>query len=441
MYKSIRISVIIVIMIVVSSISAMAKVDYSLYDLQNCKTTIKYDNNSMGAYVYGFTSDTLYSAVLLPQQMSSSVKIKGKIRCALQSESITYAFYEIDAKKKMYGLVGIDAFSGKCTYYDFNDIQSVLTNLITISGDYVYFMATDEIYAYMKVYSINGDYQGRIDFGYNSPNKLFNNNGVGYAVCDNGEIYRFNGLNAEYVTKIWKAVVPYNVGVNTIVTGEGAIYSLDGSAPPEINIHNNKIIFTNRACAYESGKSLVLIEDNKYKFIECNGNSKFILGYENSIAVFYDDYSYLVIGFEEFPDNTFNDDNNGVKTASNNNSEYFFTTDGYIRGVENTISIKQFKQKFSEGVKIYDSNGEEVTSGNVRSGYILDIDNNSYIISVNGDLSGEGNIKSNDVSKLMDFFIGSDNLSDLQMICADYNFDGVIDNKDLVIIARIAEFN
>ena len=56
-----------------------------------------------------------------------------------------------------------------------------------------------------------------------------------------------------------------------------------------------------------------------------------------------------------------------------------------------------------------------------------------------GDITGEGNVKSNDVSALMSYFVNKSDLSGVYLKSADFNRDGNIDNKDLVSIARQGE--
>ena len=80
-----------------------------------------------------------------------------------------------------------------------------------------------------------------------------------------------------------------------------------------------------------------------------------------------------------------------------------------------------------------------MTSGKIRTGYRAKLKDGVYEISVSGDITGEGNVKSNDVSALMSYFAEKSDLSGVYLTSADFNNDGIVDNKDLVGIARQAE--
>ena len=80
-----------------------------------------------------------------------------------------------------------------------------------------------------------------------------------------------------------------------------------------------------------------------------------------------------------------------------------------------------------------------MTSGKIKTGQRVTLNNEEYAVAVMGDLTGEGNVKSNDVSKLMGYFVNTYNLSGAYFKAADFNLDGSVNNKDLVLISRKAE--
>ena len=103
-----------------------------------------------------------------------------------------------------------------------------------------------------------------------------------------------------------------------------------------------------------------------------------------------------------------------------------------------TINIEDYQIKNISTV-FYDRDGKEITSGKIKTGYRAVISEVIYEISVSGDITGEGNVKSNDVSALMSYFINKSDLGGVYLKSADFNNDRKIDNKDLVGIARKAE--
>ncbi len=72
----------------------------------------------------------------------------------------------------------------------------------------------------------------------------------------------------------------------------------------------------------------------------------------------------------------------------------------------------------------------------MKTGYKVKYNGNDYLVAVKGDVTGEGNVKSNDVTKLMDYFVNRLDFSAVFKAAADYNLDGNVDNKDLVLISR-----
>ena len=111
----------------------------------------------------------------------------------------------------------------------------------------------------------------------------------------------------------------------------------------------------------------------------------------------------------------------------------------YVVGVAPSTTVTDFKKKFSYSVTVYDRNGKAVTSGKIGTGYSVSFDGASYVIIVCGDVTGEGNAKSNDINLLMNYFVCTVSLDELQMLSADYDCSGVVDNRDLVKLARYSK--
>ena len=60
----------------------------------------------------------------------------------------------------------------------------------------------------------------------------------------------------------------------------------------------------------------------------------------------------------------------------------------------------------------------------------------TYTIAVCGDVTGEGNVNSKDVTLLQKHLCGNAKLSGAFLKAADFNLDGKVDNRDLVLISR-----
>lgn len=85
-------------------------------------------------------------------------------------------------------------------------------------------------------------------------------------------------------------------------------------------------------------------------------------------------------------------------------------------------------------------NGKEIKSGNCGTGMtvVFDSDSASYTfeLSVIGDLTGEGNVNSRDLSVMMEYLIDKVHLDGVYYRSADLSDDGVVDVKDLALLHR-----
>lgn len=123
---------------------------------------------------------------------------------------------------------------------------------------------------------------------------------------------------------------------------------------------------------------------------------------------------------------------------------YNFDEEGkIISGAVTKTTVSKFKKSFecNGEIKVYDKNLNLKTSGNVGTGMTVIFTKGSesaaYTICVAGDLTGEGNVNSLDLAAMFNHLLGISDLSPIQTTAADLNNDGVITNKDLVLIKRL----
>lgn len=83
------------------------------------------------------------------------------------------------------------------------------------------------------------------------------------------------------------------------------------------------------------------------------------------------------------------------------------------------------------------SGGKVVTSGTLATGMTTTVDGKEYILSVTGDISGDGNISVTDVVKLQSHLLNKASLSGAYLEAADLNGDGKVTITDLVKSARV----
>lgn len=116
-----------------------------------------------------------------------------------------------------------------------------------------------------------------------------------------------------------------------------------------------------------------------------------------------------------------------------------------ITGITGETTIAKFKKNISyDGYQISFKNYQRKvkTSGNVGTGTTVYFSNangiikEEYILIVSGDLTGEGNVNSNDKRAAMSELLGENKLTFPFYLACDMNGDGIFDTLDLLKIAK-----
>lgn len=115
-----------------------------------------------------------------------------------------------------------------------------------------------------------------------------------------------------------------------------------------------------------------------------------------------------------------------------------------ITRIPSVTTFAQFKSNTScigyETQLIRD--GKIIKSGNVGTAMTVvfsGIDTYTYELSVIGDITGEGNVNSRDVSELMDYFLGNITFDGVYLDAADLSDDGRVDPLDLAMLCRTVQ--
>lgn len=120
---------------------------------------------------------------------------------------------------------------------------------------------------------------------------------------------------------------------------------------------------------------------------------------------------------------------------------------GIIFGVDTGTTVSAFKKNLEyPGYDISFTNydGKSVTSGNLGTGAKVSFSRDEtavheWVIIVTGDVTGEGNINSRDLTTVKNHLLCGSPLDETALLAADINRDGVVNTLDLFLLRRMFE--
>lgn len=135
-----------------------------------------------------------------------------------------------------------------------------------------------------------------------------------------------------------------------------------------------------------------------------------------------------------------------VQPSYDISSSKYNMNNGIITDIPQGTTIAQLKKNISYGsntMTVTNHNNKIQTSGQVGTGWRIDFSGNgkttSYYTVIVGDVTGEGNINSRDVSALADYILEKNDLLVYYLYAADLNSDGVCNSLDLLLLKKITE--
>lgn len=124
--------------------------------------------------------------------------------------------------------------------------------------------------------------------------------------------------------------------------------------------------------------------------------------------------------------------NNGVTTKNDN----FKLQDSNLV-CEPATTVESIKEKYSDTkITVKNSSGNEITTGNVGTGYTITIADKTYTIVKLGDVNGDGKITPADSTVILRSYVGLNTLNDATNLAANVNFDSKITPADSTVILR-----
>ncbi len=429
-FRFILLTMLMIVLAAASILSGFAAANYNSSLPNSCKITC-FDSNSQGAFACGFDAENVYSQKLMPDCFIQYVGVKGSIRAVMQNGKYTCALICKDVGSDYYVLLELDTGSGKCKYHDVKNEHDVFAKYFSVSDGCLFLIKTDALHAYVKCISLSGRKTRTYKFSDNVT-QLFNNNGKTYAVLYGGSVYRLSYSDCSLSTTVSENSKITNAGINHISDGKNVVSLADGKQSRIGGTDENCISVSGQSIYYTVSDVLYCQSGSSIKSCLIASSAKAVLTYGKNCAVLSFDNDFTVFSSGDFKSSS-NSDN---PQAADFNSGYIINSDGVICNIPSKMTVSQFKNMFSFAVTVYDENGNAVTSGKLGTGFSAKFNGNTYPIAVRGDVTGEGNIKSNDVSCLMEYFCSMTNFSKVFETAADYNLDGKTDNRDLVLISR-----
>ncbi len=407
-------------------------------------------SSSKGAFLYGYTVDTLYSAQLLPGEMLTRATVSGIIRSVSHSAAYAYALYDSSSSQRDTRVLKMNTANGEFESFSIGKLGSADKSSFAVSGDEAFVIKTDDAYAYVQSFRLGGKELHKYKFNSNL-SRLFQDGSTAYALLYTGELYKIGGGSSQYIARLETDSMPFNAGDGYIFTDKHQLASLcDGiteyinGADPKLTVNSEYGLVTHNGSSVKCGD----------REIFRGSNLSFVLTNNNLCAAVYSDFTYDCTQLNAESNNAPRDnspaDNNNYNVSNNNritqnNDDEISLSIPYpvrnrtIYNVDPSLSVSEFFSRFDEKPELYNSEGARVYNGNIKTGYTLRYDDALYEIAVRGDLNRDGKLKSNDITAFMLHLVGKKPLTGASLIAADFNLDGRASNADLVLMAKAAE--
>lgn len=263
-----------------------------------------------------------------------------------------------------------------------------------------------------------------------------------YALVFDDSIYKLSQSSSTYVADTGELKNIYNAGINRVINEDGFIVSLSDNSRNYVSNATAENVSVSDGKVYSAvNYRLNLKTSEKTKSVSIPDRAIAVVSYKKQCAVLLDNGTVQVFGAADFEEKKTNgndgsnDNHNSSKSdIQPNNSEYLFS-DGIVYGIYSGETVADFKNKTS-AENVYKADGTLAKSGKLKTGFTAVIDSKTYVIAVCGDVTGEGNVNSKDVTLLQKYLCDNAELDGAYLKAADFNLDGEADNRDLVLISR-----
>lgn len=398
-----------------------------------------------GGFLYGYTADTLYSARLLPEEITVGTKVGGIIRAVSHSGEYAYALFDSSSSERDTRVLKMNSSSGDWESFSLGKLGYADKTSFAVSGNEAFVIKTDSAYAYAQSFRLGGGELYRYSFRSNI-SRIFQNGDEAYALLFSGELYQIGGGSSRLIARLKADSFPYNAGDGYIFTDKNELVSLESGETEYLECAQPKLsAYSDCGLVTGDGKSVSLGNTEVFG----SGRISYLLVCQSQCAAVYPDFSYKTARLDsennDDPQRGQTPDNEAGGSASREDKEEANANIPYpiygrvIRGINPPLSVSQFLSELDGEPELYNLDGVRIYTGNVKTGHTLSFGDALYEIAVTGDLNSDGKAKSNDVTALMRHLTGKKTLSRLELLAADYNQDGSVNNTDLLLISRLAD--
>ena len=139
-------------------------------------------------------------------------------------------------------------------------------------------------------------------------------------------------------------------------------------------------------------------------------------------------------GNDNKSDNNNNNKDNNNQPVVGGNDECNISGENLV--VVPSTTVANIKSAYpSANVSVKNTNGNVIGDNEkIGTGYIVTINNSSYIVVKKGDANGDADVSSKDYIRIKNYIMNASNLTDPQKSAADANCDGVVNSKDYIRI-------
>lgn len=304
-------------------------------------------------------------------------------------------------------------------------------------------------------YSASGKMIGSYSFN-NTITGLLNRDGVLYAVS-NHRLYRVSDRLHEVAGESVYSPLSF-IDTGMLCDRSGSIYTLSGDRLRLYCTLNSgsecTAAFIDGEFYYPSGRTVYRYDDDGHAAAALTLDSDIIAlyGYDNVLYAVDAGYCVYRILLSEFIALKSNSDTSSI-TQEQSSPKYSggrISSDVYtvdydamrILGIPGGTTFARFKQNMRyEGYSVrFFRDDEERKSGSVGTAMTAVFsdgeDSYTFELSVVGDITGEGNINTRDLTELMDYLVGSIRFDGVYLDAGDLSRDGVVDAVDMAILKR-----